>query len=85
MNERYESAKKIYAQVGIDEAVMKTLKRSPVYCIVGRVTMLVGSILEGALTGEFRQQETILEKQEHQNSSWMTLKRSSLWYRARSN
>ena len=52
MNERYESAKKIYAQVGIDtEAVMEKLKEIPVSLHCWQGDDVGGFDHEGALTG----------------------------------
>ena len=52
MNERYESAKKIYAQAGIDtEAVMEKLKEIPVSLHCWQGDDVGGFDHEGALTG----------------------------------
>ena len=54
VKERYESAKEIYAKIGVDtDKAIETLKKAPVslHCCQGS-----------------RQQETILELQEHQRN-----------------
>ena len=62
---RYESAKEIYAKLGVDtDAAIAKCKEIPVSLHCWQGDDVTGFDHDGPLTGESRQQETIREKQE---------------------
>ena len=69
VKERYESAKEIYAAIGVDtDKAVETLENIAISCTAGRATMLPALIRRDLLPEESRLPETIPERQGHRKN-----------------